>query len=118
MPKDRDIELFLNDILESISKIEIYTQGMDYKHFISDEKTKDAVVRNLEIIGEAVKNIPDDVKERHRDIDWKGAGGMRDKLIHEYFGANFAIVWETIKDDLPPFRERIEKILASIKNKE
>lgn len=107
----RDIKLFLTDIIEAIWKIDSYTDKITYHEFAKDERTKDAVLRNMEVIGEAVKNIPNNVKEGYPDIDWKGAAGMRDKLIHEYFGVSFSVVWETVKNDLPPLKKGIEKIL-------
>ena len=110
----RDVRLYLMDIIDAIQKIEAYTSKMDYEGFMRDDRTKDAVLRNLEIIGEAVKNIPEEFKMEHSDINWKAAAGMRDKLIHEYFGVSFAIVWETIKNDLPSFKLKIESILKKI----
>ena len=111
MPKKRNIKLFLDDILESISKIKAYTQSMGYSEFIRDEKTKDAVLRNHEIMGEATKNIPDEVKEKYLEVNWKSIARMRDKLIHEYFGVSTPIVWETMESDIPVFEGQIEKIL-------
>jgi len=107
----RDVRLFINDILEAIGKIERYVHDKSYEEFQKDEKTKDAVVRNLEIVGEAVRNIPEKFKEKYPDVDWKAAAGMRDKLIHEYFGVSFLIVWETTKSDLPPFKKKMMEIL-------
>jgi hypothetical protein len=115
--KRKNVKLFINDILESIEKVEIYTQVMTYDQFIKDEKTKDAVLRNLEVIGEAVKNIPSTVKKKYPDVDWKGIAGMRDKLIHEYFGVSFPIVWETVKNDLPPLKTEVKKILKDLERK-
>lgn len=106
----RDVRLFISDILEAIGKIDRFTGNMSYEEFLKDERTQDAVLRNLEIIGEAVKNIPTEVKDRYPDIDWKGASGMRDKLIHEYFGVSLYIVWETIKNDLPPLKQKMSSI--------
>ncbi len=106
----RDVRLFINDIVEAIAKIEKYVYDKSYEGFQKDEKTKDAVVRNLEIVGEAVRNIPEDFKEKYPDVDWKAAAGMRDKLIHGYFGVSMAIVWETVKSDLPPFKKRLTEI--------
>lgn len=117
MPKTRNVNLFLTDILEAIDNIKEYTQGMSYGDFIKDKKTKDAVVRNLEVIGEATKNIPVEVKEKHSEVNWKATTGMRDKLIHEYFGVSSPIVWETIQNDLPSFKAQIEKILEMDKVK-
>ena len=114
----RDAILFLYDILEAIAKIESYTEGMNYDEFIHDEKTIDAVIRNLEIIGEAAKNIPEDIKNEYPEIPWKAIAGMRDKLIHSYFGVSLPIVWETIKNDLPILKCQIERILKELERQD
>ncbi len=111
MPKKRNIDLFFADIFDAINSIKEYTQDIGYEEFLRDKKTRDAVVRNLEIIGEAVKNIPDDIKEKYPEVNWKEMAGMRDKLIHEYFGVSNVIVWETIKNDVPMFESQIGKII-------
>ncbi|MFQ5981473.1 MAG: DUF86 domain-containing protein [Candidatus Heimdallarchaeota archaeon] len=113
MPKERKITLFLADILEAIGNIKTYTQNMDYDEFIRDRKTQDAVVRNLEVMGEAAKNIPDEVRRKYPEINWKAAAGMRDKLIHDYFGVSYQIVWETVTTDLPLFESQIRKALRN-----
>jgi hypothetical protein len=82
------------------------------------KKTKDAVVRNLEVIGEAVKNVPDEFKEKYPEIKWKAIAGMRDKLIHEYFGVSFSLVWGTIKNDLPDLEPKIKRILEEVKSQQ
>ena len=107
----RDYGLYLDDILESITRIERYTEGMDDVSFRNDDKTLDAVVRNLEIIGEAVKNIPQEVKDSFPEIPWKRAASMRDKLIHEYFGMDLGAVWNTIERDLPELKAKLEAII-------
>jgi len=118
MPKKRDINLFFTDILEAIGSIKEYTHGMDYEKFIQDKRTRDAVVRNLEVIGEAAKNIPNDVKEKYHEVNWKAITGMRDKLIHEYFGVSNPIVWETITGDIPVFEAQIKEISETGKSTE
>ena len=110
----RDIRLFIIDIMESIQKIELYTHETSYEAFLKDDKTKDAVLRNLEVIGEAVRNLPESVKEKYPDPEWKEAAGMRDRLIHEYFGVSYSIVWETVKNDLPSFKRKIEQVLEEL----
>lgn len=112
--RDKTVKVFLCDVLESIEKIGSYTNALTHEQFLKNDMAKDAVVRNLEIIGEAVKNIPDSIKEKHPGVSWKAIAGMRDKLIHEYFGVSFSIVWETIKNDLPGFKAEIKKILTEI----
>lgn len=91
----------LQDIAECINRIELYTTGMDYDTFMEDIKTQDAVVRNLEIIGEAVKKLSDEFKEENNHVSWREIGKLRDKLIHHYFGINFDIVWSIIQNDVP-----------------
>ena len=106
----RDVKLYLQDILDSISKINEYTGNLDCEAFAVDYKTIDAVVRNLEIIGEAVKNLPQEIKNKHKDIPWNEISGMRNKITHEYWGVDEDILWKTIKDDLPFFEKQIAKI--------
>lgn len=105
---------FLLDIREAIRRIEIYTKGLNYQKFLQKIETQDAVLRNLEIIGEAVKNVSSNLKKKYRDIQWKEISGMRDKIIHFYFGVNLDVVWHTIKDKLPELKEKIEIILKEI----
>ena len=107
---------FLNDICESIRRIVTYTNGMDYEAFLSDTKTQDAVVRNLEVLGEAAKNISGALKVKYPKLPWKDLAGVRDKLIHHYFGVNLEIVWCIVTDDLPPLKDEIKLILESGKN--
>ena len=111
MPKKRNVILFIQDILEAIGNIEEFTQNMGFEEFIADKKTRDAVVRNLEVIGEAAKNIPDEIKQEYSEIEWKAVTGMRDKLIHEYFGVSNPIVWETVTNDIIIFKKQIKVIL-------
>ncbi|MBU3925782.1 DUF86 domain-containing protein [Patescibacteria group bacterium] len=101
---------YINDIIDSIASIERFINDIDFKNFKNDEKTIYAVIRALEIIGESAKNISEDIKKKHPEIPWKNISGMRDKLIHEYFGVNKNVVWDTIKKDLPDLKEKIEKL--------
>ncbi len=107
----RDMRLFFQDIVEAIDNISEYVQNMDYDDFSQDKKTIDAIVRNLEIIGEAAKNISNETKAKYPDVNWRAMAGMRDKLIHEYFGVSTVIVWDTIQGDLPVLEGQIEKVL-------
>ncbi len=116
--KRKSILPFIRDILDSIEKIEKYCQSMTYDQFLDDDKTRDAVVRNLEIIGEAAKNIPDSVKERFSDIAWRPITGMRDKLIHGYFGVSYSIVWHTIENDLPILKEKMKGLNDRLEEEE
>jgi len=102
---------YLEDIREALVRILEYTDGMVYESFIKDHKSQDAVVRNFEIIGEAVKNISDQYKNDHPEIPWKSMAGMRDKLIHHYFGVNFDVVWGVIKNDLRKVLNEIQALL-------
>ena len=98
---ERAPETLLRDILEAIRRIGDYSRGMVYDQFVDDTRTQDAVIRNLEIIGEAAKKIPDDVKAQLKQIPWRRIAGTRDRLIHDYFGVNLEIVWIIIQDELP-----------------
>jgi len=106
----RSTKLYITDIKNAIDKIEEYTKDLDFDDFTRDEKTIDAVVRNLTIIGEAVKNFPDKLKSKYPHIPWKEIAGTRNKAIHEYFGIDEDILWKTIKEDLPPFKKQISEI--------
>ncbi|MFZ5759512.1 MAG: DUF86 domain-containing protein [Thermodesulfobacteriota bacterium] len=104
---------YLEDILDAISKIHNFTIGLSEQEFLEDEKTAFAVIRALEIIGEASKKIPDNLKIKHHEIPWREMSGLRDKLIHGYFVVNLAIVWKTIKRDLPEVEESIRDIIET-----
>ena len=110
MTKRNDI-FFLEDINNSITKILKYTENMMFQEFQDDEKTIDAVERNFEIIGEAVKKLSVTIKNKYSDVPFKQIAGMRDKLIHDYFGVDYEIVYKTIKDKLPELKVKIEKII-------
>ena len=110
----KDPKIFLKHVLESIKKIEDNTEKISEEEFLRDTKTQDALSRRIEIIGEAVKNLPSDFKEKHPEIEWREISAMRDKLIHHYFGIDMSIVWETSKKDLPRLKKQISKILESL----
>ncbi len=101
----RTHEDYLKDILDAIASIEEFTSGMDFEDFLKDRKTQFAVVRALEIIGEAAKAIPEDFKKEHPEVPWREMAGMRDKLIHAYFGVDLRVVWKTLKEDVPFLKE-------------
>lgn len=107
----RGTRLYLEDIKISIKKIEKYTKDLTFDEFVNDTLKIDAVVRNLSIIGEAVKNTPKEIKSKHHDIPWNEIMGMRNKVIHEYFDTDEDILWKTIKEDLPIFKKQISGLL-------
>ena len=106
---DRDIKLFMEDILEAIARIRSYVEGMSFESFLADYKTQDAVVRNFTIIGEAAKYLDkfDDT------FEWRLLSDMRNRLVHEYFGIDFEIIWSAIEDDLPVLEAQINELMAS-----
>lgn len=106
---ERNAELFVADILESIESIIEFTKDLNLETFSQNKMVKDAVVRNFEVIGEAAKNLPEKIKSKYSEIPWKEMAGMRDKVIHEYFGIDIDIVWQTIKT-LPKLIPLIENI--------
>lgn len=106
----RTPKLYLEDILMSIKNIEEYTQGMTFELFAKDKKTIDAVVRNLEIIGEAARNIPKQSQEQYPHMPWEKMVSMRNKVLHEYFGVDIEILWRTIQENIPELKEQIESL--------
>ena len=106
----RNQKFYLQDILDSISKIEEYTKNLSSEEFFNNPMVIDAVVRNLEIIGEATKNLSGETKSHYPDIPWKEMAGMRDKIIHEYFGVDLDIIWRTIKYRLPQLKKQLTNI--------
>ena len=113
MSKRTDTDYLLH-ILEAGKRTIAYVSKTTYEEFLEDTKTQDAVLRNLEIIGEAGKNISSSLKDRHPEIPWKNMAGMRDKLIHHYFGVNLNIVWIVTKDELQDIIDNIRTIISDI----
>ncbi|WP_214041150.1 DUF86 domain-containing protein [Methanoculleus sp.] len=105
---------YLDDILDAVDKIEIFTRGMSYEEFSGDDKTLYAVTRALEVIGEATKRIPQWVRASYSGFPWSEMAGMRDKLIHAYFGINRAIIWRTIRNDIPPLKSAVQGLLDDL----
>lgn len=106
----RSTELLIEDILEAIQKVEQYMVGCSHEEFLSDSKTTDAVMRNLEIIGEASGRLPDDFKRKHKEIEWEKIIGFRHRIVHEYFGIDLEIVWTILRNDLPQFKNELLKL--------
>jgi uncharacterized protein with HEPN domain len=110
----RDYKLFVKDIVEAIKDIDIFIGDMDYEEFLKDKKTQKAVVWQIHIIGEATKNIPKSIRERFKEVPWKYMARIRDKIAHFYFGIDYEIVWNVIKEKLPEIKPVIEKILKNL----
>lgn len=110
MREKRDAGVYLDDIRESITKIEEYTCDISEDNFFESGQIQDSVVRRLEIIGEAVKNLPPEFKKKYPDIPWRDIADTRNILIHEYFGVNIERVWLVVKNDLPDLKKKLEKI--------
>ena len=107
----RDFRLYLDDILEAITQIRIYMADQSEEAFARDRKTQDAVIRNLEIIGEAAGSIPDQIKKSEPEIDWRKITGLRNILIHEYFGINLPIIWDVVHTKLGPLEAVCRRLL-------
>jgi uncharacterized protein with HEPN domain len=112
----RDYRLYIEDILDSVVKIQQFTSGMKYEEFVKDEKTNTAVIHKLEIMGEATKNVPREVKVRYKNVPWNDMARMRDKLSHGYFGIRYEIVWKVIQEKLPEIKPIMENILKEIRD--
>jgi uncharacterized protein with HEPN domain len=112
--KNRDYRDYAQDILDSINDIKSFTKGMNFSQFTKDRKTINAVIRSVEVTGEAAKKIPKALRDKYPDIPWKKMAGMRDKMIHEYFGIDVEILWKVAKKDLPSLKPIIEKMLNSL----
>jgi len=109
MPR-RDAALIIEDIRSAIARIERYMNGMTRDQFLTDEKTIDAVVRNLEVIGEAVRWLPQESKIRHTNISWGQIAGLRNRIVHDYFGLDLEIIWQVLQTSLPEFKRQLAEV--------
>jgi uncharacterized protein with HEPN domain len=109
--KRRNVTDYLQDILDATNDIENFTKDLTYEQFIKDRKTINAVVRSIEIVGEASKHLPESLKSKYKELPWREITGMRDKLSHAYFGIDSETIWQTIKENIPPLKETIQKML-------
>lgn len=112
----RDFRVYLDDILESIERIDEYTGGLTENEFVNTTHIQDAVIRRLEVIGEAVKHIPDEIKKEHVEVEWKKIAGARDIFVHEYFGVRLDRIWDTIVNDLPKLKGKIKSLLEKLES--
>jgi uncharacterized protein with HEPN domain len=107
----RDYIFFIEDILICIEKIERYTSNISFEEFCGNDMVVDAIIRNFEIIGEAVKKIPEEIKKKYGDVEWKEAAGFRDVLIHDYFEIDLEAVWDTLRNNISSFKKQIVNVL-------
>ena len=112
MKAGREYADYVRDMLESIAKVSHFIEGFNFERFSADDKTVFAVIRGIELVGEAARNIPATVRSRNANIPWREICGMRDKLIHDYMGINLAVVWKTAKEDLPKLEPQLKQLLA------
>jgi len=111
MPKN--FRVYFEDMLNAITNIEEYVGNMGFEEFRKNKLVRDAVIRNLEVIGEAAKNIPKEIKEEHSEIKWREIAGLRDILIHKYFEVNIRILWDIIEDKLPDLKKKVTRVLKA-----
>ncbi len=109
----RDVRLYLEDILESASRVLEYAEHMEFDDFLANKMAYDAILRNLELIGEAAKNVPNEIREHYSQVEWRKIAGLRDVLVHQYFGLEDETLWNIVKTEVPELLEQVKHILAS-----
>jgi len=109
--RGREIADYLQDILDSINDIADFIAGMSPEAFTKDKKTINAVLRSIEVMGEASRNIPEETRQQYPQVPWRKMSGMRDKLIHEYHGVDIDTVWQTLHEDIPPLKDMIQEVI-------
>jgi len=114
----RNVLVYIKDILQNMRDAEQFIQGMTYEQFVADKKTTNAVLRSIEVIGEAAKRVPDDVRAQYPQIPWKEMAGMRDKVIHLYFSVDNETVWLVVKERIPSLQPLIEQIVRDLEDQE
>jgi len=114
----RRVSLYIHDILQNMRDAEEFIRGMSREQFEADKRTLNAVLRSIEVIGEAAKHVPENIRARYPNIPWKEMAGMRDKVIHFYMGVDLEAVWMVVKDRIPALRPSVEQILQQLENEE
>ena len=114
----RSVEIYIKDIIEYMERAENHIKNFQFDQFLKDDKTCDAVIRCIEVIGEATKNIPEEIRISNPSISWRDLAGMRDKIIHSYFTVDFETVWLVIKEDIPRLKPMVKKVLEKMEETE